>query len=167
MNFGGKWVFCVPRQRDLYPIRVFAVLLSWNTVGTCWMLTLFSPCRARRGCQPGAVATTSLPRVAPSGTRHRQGGGPQAGHSRGREGRAKLPALGTTARGRGAPAGTGSSRAEHRRVSAGTAGCAGPGPRPAPRIRPSDMQGAAAAPMPYARSGARGSRSRSASPLGL
>lgn len=44
---------------------------------------------------------------------------------------------------------------------------AGPGPRPAPRIRPSDMQGAAAPPMPYARSGARGSRSRSASPLGL
>lgn len=47
MNFGGKRVFYVRKQRDLYLIRMFAVLFSENTVGTRRMLTLFSQCCAR------------------------------------------------------------------------------------------------------------------------
>lgn len=175
MNFGGKCLFYVPKQRDLHLIRVFAVLISQNTVGSCWMLTLFSLCWAWRGCQPGAIAVTSLPGVALSRTRHRRGAGPPGRTRLGPGGvGAKPPTLGTTARGRGPPAGSGSARAgtggsRRREVLAGTAGSAmpGPGPRPAPCIRPGAMQGGGSTAYGVcAVLGAGGSYSRSASPSG-
>lgn len=149
-------------------ICVLSMCLQCCSQGILWALvgclTLFSLCCARRDCQRGAIAVTSLPGLAPAGRgaagRTRPGPGGQSRAGQGEAARPRCQSSGSRSPRRErlvpgrAPQGLGGGSLAGLRALP----CRARGRAPRPAYGPALCRGSAAPPMPYARSWAPAAR---------